>query len=165
MLQILQVVKLRFVVDAIDRTLIALLRQDARISNRALARAAGLAESTCLARVAALERRGVIVGYRARIDLGRVGRGVEAFVQIKIRPQALGQAADFCDELAGLPEVLRVFLVTGASDVQVLVAVGSPGELRDFVLSLARHEAIADIRSSIVYLSRQSSELHIPDEG
>lgn len=58
-----------------------------------------------------------------------------------------------------------VFLVTGASDVQALVAVGSPGELRDFVLSLARHGAIANIRSSIVSLSRQSSELHIPDEG
>lgn len=152
-------------IDAVDRRLLALLRQDARISNRSLARAAGLAESTCLARVAALERRGVIVGYRARVDLGRVGRGVEAFVQIKIRPQALGAAAAFCDELATLPEVLRVFLVTGASDVQVLVAVGSPDELRDFVLSLAQHDAIADIRSSIVYMSRQSSELSIPDDA
>jgi DNA-binding Lrp family transcriptional regulator len=151
-------------IDAVDRRIVALLLQDARMSNRALARAAGIAESTCLARVSALERRGVIMGYRARIDLARVGRGVEAFVQIKIRPQALGSAVVFCDELAMLPEVLRVFLVTGASDVQVLLAVGSTDELRDFVLSLAQHDAIADIRSSIVYMSRQSSELSIPDE-
>ncbi|TCK65799.1 Lrp/AsnC family transcriptional regulator [Curtobacterium sp. PhB136] len=149
-------------IDAVDRTLIGLLMKDARASNRALARAAGLAESTCLSRVAALERRGIITGYHASVNLERVNRGVEAFVQIKIRPQALGTVSAFCDELAELPEVLRVFLVTGASDIQALLAVASPHELRDFVLSLAQRDEIADIRSSIVYLSRQSPQVYIP---
>ncbi|MFW8745814.1 winged helix-turn-helix transcriptional regulator, partial [Mesorhizobium japonicum] len=51
--------------DAIDRRLIELLREDARIPNARLADEVGLAPSTCLARVRALVEAGVIPGFHA----------------------------------------------------------------------------------------------------
>lgn len=150
--------------DSIDRALLEALQKDARVSNRHLARQVGVAESTCLARVAALERRGAITGYGAKLALGAVNRGVQALLHIKIRPQALASARAFCDEVTALPEVLEVMLVTGAADLVVHVAVGSAEQLRDFVLELAQNEAIADVRSSIIYLAQRADTVVVPPD-
>jgi len=142
--------------DDIDRRIVARLVENARVSNRELARDIGIADSTCSARIAALTASGIISGFHAEIDLAKVGRSVQAHVSLKIRPQALPAAAEFCDYVADLPDVIAVYMVTGPSDLVAHVAVPSTEELREFVLHLAQRPEIADIRSSIIYLSRRS---------
>ncbi|WP_202033728.1 Lrp/AsnC family transcriptional regulator [Agrobacterium larrymoorei] len=147
--------------DEIDRKILARLQQDARLSNRRLARELGIAESTCLARVATLLDRGILTGFHAEVDLSKIGRGVQAHVSLKIRPQALPDAAAFCDYVADLPDVIAIYMVTGTADLVAHVAVPSTDALRDFVLSLARREEIADITSSIIYLSRRTKQVPV----
>jgi DNA-binding Lrp family transcriptional regulator len=143
--------------DEIDRAILARLVENARISNRELARELRIADSTCSARVAALRASGIISGFHAEIDLAKIGRSVQAHVSLKIRPQALPEAAAFCDYVAALPDVIAVHMVTGPADLIAHVAVPSTEELREFVLHLAQRPEIADIRSSIIYLSRRSA--------
>jgi DNA-binding Lrp family transcriptional regulator len=142
--------------DDIDRVIVARLMKNARTSNRELAREAGIADSTCSMRIAALQESGIISGFHAEIDLARVGRSVQAHASLKIRPQALPDASAFCDWVAELPEVIAVHMVSGPSDLVAHVAVSSTDELREFVLQLARRSEIADIRTSIIYLSKRS---------
>ncbi|MEU9243170.1 Lrp/AsnC family transcriptional regulator [Streptomyces sp. NPDC048385] len=149
--------------DETDRTIVRRLQQDARLSNRQLARELGIADSTCLARVAALQDRGIITGFHAAVDLGGIGRSVQAHVSIKIRPQALPTASAFCDAVADLPDVIAVYMVTGEADLLAHVAVPTTDELREFVLKLARRPEIADIRSSIIYLSRRAKAIEPVD--
>ncbi|CAN5335308.1 Lrp/AsnC family transcriptional regulator [soil metagenome] len=143
--------------DEIDRRIIARLAQNARTSNRELARELRIADSTCSARIAALQASGVISGFHAEIDFAKIGRSVQAHVSLKIRPQALPDAAAFCDSVAELPEVIAVYMVTGPADLVAHVAVPSTDELREFVLQLAKRTEIADIRTSIIYLSKRSN--------
>lgn len=147
--------------DEIDCTILARLQQDARLSNRRLARELGIAESTCLARVAALQERGILTGFHADVDLSKIGRGVQAHVSLKIRPQALPDASAFCDYVAELPDVIAIYMVTGTADLVAHVAVSSTDALRDFVLCLARREEIADITSAIIYLSRRTKPIAV----
>jgi len=140
--------------NEIDSEILRRLQQDARLSNRQLARELGIAESTCLARVASLQDQGVITGFHATVNLSKIGRSVEAHISIKVRPQALANAAAFCDEVAQLPDVIAIYMVTGSADLIAHVAVPSTDVLRDFVLELARRDEIADIRSSVIFLSR-----------
>jgi len=149
--------------DEIDRTILLRLQQDARLSNRQLAREVGIADSTCLARVASLQEQGVLTGFHASVNLGKIGRSVQAHVSIKIRPQALPNAAEFCDEVAELSDVIAIYMVTGAADLIAHVAVPSTDALRDFVLDLARRDEIADIRSSIIYLSRRARSVLVSE--
>jgi DNA-binding Lrp family transcriptional regulator len=151
-------------VDEIDRTILQRLQQDARLSNRQLARELGIADSTCLARVAALQQQGVLTGFHATVNLGKIGRSIEAHVSIKIRPQALPNAAAFCDEVAELPDVIAIYMVTGGADLIAHVAVPSTDVLREFVLELARRDEIADIRTSIIYLSRRTRSISVATE-
>ena len=149
--------------DELDRAIVARLQQDARLTNRQLARELGIAESTCLARVGSLQDRGVITGFRAEVDLTRIGRPVQAHVALKIRPQALPTASAFSQEVAGLPDVLALYMVTGASDFVAHVAVPSTDHLRDFVLNLAARPEIADIRTSIIYQSLRTEAVPVAE--
>lgn len=53
--------------DSLDRRLIALLRENARITTAALAKSLGVARGTVQNRMARLERDGTIVGYSVRL--------------------------------------------------------------------------------------------------
>ena len=68
--------------DHIDREILRVLTRDGRISNLALADRVGLSPSACLRRVSALERAGVITGYRAVLSAEKTGVGFVAYVTV-----------------------------------------------------------------------------------
>ena len=139
------------VVDELDSALIQHLQADARQTNRDLARAVGIAPSTCLERIRSLRERGVISGYHAAVDLKAIDRATQAIISIKLRPQAMAVATAFQDYVMQLPQTLDMFMVSGASDFLAHVAVKDTQQLRDLVLDLAKRQEIADIRSSVVF--------------
>ena len=61
--------------DQIDEHILRELSKDGRMSNLALAEKVGLSPSACLRRVAALEKTGIITGYRAVLDRAALGTG------------------------------------------------------------------------------------------
>lgn len=68
--------------DALDHKILRELEQDGRLSNTALADKVGLSQSACLRRVQALEKAGVITGYRAVIDRTKLGIGLNVYVAV-----------------------------------------------------------------------------------
>ena len=102
--------------------------------NNALAERAGIAPSTCLARVRALWERGVIRGYHADVDPAALGRPIQAMIAVRLQSHARGHIAEFMAKIAALPEVLNVFFLGGADDFHVHIAATSTDNLRDFVV-------------------------------
>jgi DNA-binding Lrp family transcriptional regulator len=142
---------------ATDQQLLGLLQQDARRTNRELAAAVGIAESTCLERIKGLRARGVITGYRAEVDLAALGRPIHALVQVRLQPKTSDSVRSFRDELLDLPETLAVSMVTGMDDFVVEIAVPDVIRLRDFVLNhVTSRPDVADARTSIVYEQRRA---------
>jgi DNA-binding Lrp family transcriptional regulator len=138
--------------DAVDQAILRRLQRDGRQTNRELAEAVGIAPSTALERTRALRSRGVITGFHATVDLERLGRGVQALISIRIRPQSREAIESARDSMASMPETIGVFVVTGNEDLLVHVAVSSTAYLRDFVLDrLARRKEYVDVRTIVVY--------------
>src|SRR3990167_5781309 len=73
------------VLDRTDRSIVAMLAEDSRITNQELARRVGLAPSTSLERVRRLRESGVILGVHAEVDPAALGVGVEALVSVRMR--------------------------------------------------------------------------------
>src|ERR1041384_7894782 len=71
-------------IDRVDRAILRKLQEDGRIANVDLAEAVSLSPSACLRRVKALERSGVIAGYRAEIDRVQAGLGLTAFLGLRV---------------------------------------------------------------------------------
>lgn len=138
--------------DAIDRTLVRELQADASLTNRELARRAGVSPSTALERVRSLHRRGVLTGYHAEASLRALGRQVQALVSVRIRPPTRDRIDAFLAYATSLSEMLDAYLVTGNEDIILHVAVSDTDALYGLVIDhLSARPEVIDVRSSIVY--------------
>ena len=138
--------------DELDAAIIRHLQQDARQTNRELARAVGIAPSTCLERVRLLRARGVITGYHAEISLAALNRTVQALLHVQVRPLSREVIESFKTSITSLPEVLSVFVVAGGDDFLVHVAVPSVDALHSFLMDkFTGRREIVGFRSSVIY--------------
>lgn len=97
--------------DEIDRQILDLLQNDARISNAEVARRIGMAASAVLDRVRKLEERGVIRGYETRLDAKSLGVGLTAFVFVRASERPGEEHTG--KQLAAIPEVQEIHHVAG----------------------------------------------------
>lgn len=142
--------------DERDRAIIRLLRQDARISNAALAAAVGLSPSACLRRLRLLERRGVIRGYTVVLDepAPRDGAGVVVIVQITLERQTDDHLRRFEEAVRRCPEVRECYLMTGIADYLLRVEARDASDYeRLHKEQLSRMPGVARIQSSFAIRS------------
>ena len=97
-----------------------------------------------------LEERGVISGYVALVDPERVGMAVTAFVRVRLDQQADRQLATFEAAVAGFPEVMECYIMTGDADYQLRVVVPSLSAFEDFLRGkLTRIEGVSQVTTSL----------------
>ncbi len=138
--------------DRIDCAILDLLQKDARLSNKELAVAVGLAPSSCLARVQRLRSEGVLRGAHADVDPEALGVGLQALIAVQLRQHSRAQVKGFWKHVMGLPEVLAVFHVAGTHDFQVHVAVRDAHHLRDLALdAFTTRPEVAHIQTSLIF--------------
>lgn len=139
-------------IDEIDRALMVLLQKDARRTNKDLADAVGIAQSTCLERIRGLRARGIITGYRAEVDPAAVGRPIRALISVRLRPKTTASVRAFQQEMLKHSETLAISTVSGTDDFVVEVAVADVIHLRDFILDrVTSRREVVDAQSAIVY--------------
>src|SRR5438094_946158 len=105
--------------DRTDFEIVAALQNDARLTNKELANKIGLAPSSCLERVRALARAGILKGYHADVATAALGIGLEALVAIRLVKHSREAFRSLYGHMLSLPEVLTVFHVSGVNDLQV----------------------------------------------
>lgn len=96
--------------DATDWSLLVELQENGRASVAELARRVSMSPSAVTERLRRLEEHGVIAGYAARIDPGRLGLGIHAFVRLRY---PTSNYKPFHDLLAVTPEIVEAHHVTG----------------------------------------------------
>jgi DNA-binding Lrp family transcriptional regulator len=101
-------------IDRIDQHILRVLAKDGRISNLALADRVGLSPSACLRRVSALERAGVITGYRAVLSPEKTGIGFVAYVTVGLNQHTKMAQEAFERAILRSPEVRECHNITGS---------------------------------------------------
>ena len=102
--------------DKIDRNIIRLLQQNARMPHTELARKVGLSTTPCKERVRRLERDGVIQRYQAVLNPAALDRGLVVFVQIRLNRTSQDIFEEFTARAVDLPEIQECYLVSGNFD-------------------------------------------------
>src|SRR5689334_12000166 len=106
--------------DAIDRQLVALLLEDARLTYQELGRAVRLSANTTADRVRRLRSSGVIKGYHAALDYRAIGRPLILISDVRLREGYDNE--QFHRNLASIPQVIEAFRMTGEYDYQIRLA-------------------------------------------
>ena len=121
--------------DRLDREILRHLQKDGRLANVELAERIRLSPSSCLRRVRALERAGVIRGYHADIDPAAVGRGFEVTVHVELTLKDRGTVEAFEEGIAAFEEVVECRRMFGLPDYVVRVAVADQAAYEAFYMN------------------------------
>jgi DNA-binding Lrp family transcriptional regulator len=133
--------------DATDRELIGLLRNDARLPVATLARRLGVSRGTVQNRIDRLLAGGVILGFTVRLTSDGEGAGVRAIMAIEVR------SADTRAVLAALrrmPEVGRVHSTNGRWDLVAEIATPDLAALDRALTAIRALKAVANSETSIL---------------
>lgn len=146
--------------DEIDRSILAVLRRDGRISNADLAAQVGLSPSPCLRRVRRLEQSGVIRGYRAQVDPDVVGRSLRVFVGVRLARHGRPEVTAFERAVVRLPEVEFCHHVTGNFDYLLQVEVADLAGYEQFhAKRLSALPGVAAVTSYVTMKTLVQSDL------
>jgi DNA-binding Lrp family transcriptional regulator len=117
--------------DAVDRRILELLRDDGRLPVAGLAERAGISRANAYTRLERLRSEGVIRGFTASVDSQRLGLGIAALVLIAGRQPAWRSLRE---QLLRMPEIEFCAFTTGEYDALILVRVPDVETLRDVIL-------------------------------
>lgn len=118
--------------DAIDRQLLQLLYDDARLSQRNLAAQVGMSAPAVAERIARLERSKVIKRHTIEVDWAGVG-----YPMLIVLPLSISASADVLAVVRGLqdiPEMIEITVLTGSYDMMVRFRVKDHVDLQNLLL-------------------------------
>jgi Lrp/AsnC family transcriptional regulator, leucine-responsive regulatory protein len=145
------------VLNEIDFQIIRRLIQDGRASFASVGQEVGLSPHGTADRVRRLVKAGVITAFTVRLDLGQAGRGLDAYIDVRMLPSAEPEA--FERTIHSLPAAREYAFVTGRFDYQVRVACADAEDLDHTVRKLRRSGGVAQTETRIVMRTWTSSEL------
>lgn len=121
--------------DDIDRKILKLLQDNARVSLKTIAEKTFLSSPAVSARIERLEKEGVISGYHALVDPIRLGYHILAFINLDVMPEDKPKFYAYAEET---PNVLECNCVTGDYSMLMKVAFQSTMELDIFIGQLQK---------------------------
>ncbi|MEM2643871.1 MAG: Lrp/AsnC family transcriptional regulator [Candidatus Bathyarchaeia archaeon] len=97
-------------IDEVDREILRMLQEDARISFRKIAERLNMSEATVFVRVKKLLKKGIIKGFTTIVSPEALGKRMTAFVLISADPKKLQKVLE---TLSKMKDVYEVYDVTG----------------------------------------------------
>jgi len=101
-------------VDNIDRYLLSLLRNDARMTVAAMAKAVGVSRGTVQNRIARLEADGTVMGYTVRLKSSAEDQSIRAFMTVAVEGN---RTDEVLKALRGDPAVCTLYSTNGRWDI------------------------------------------------
>ncbi|MFP4045699.1 MAG: AsnC family transcriptional regulator [Candidatus Aenigmatarchaeota archaeon] len=134
--------------DEKDKQIIELLRENARMPFTKIADEIGVTESTIRKRVKSLEKRGVIEGYTAEVDPGKMGYGTTAIVGLDVESEYLLKAVE---DLKKVEEVKSISTSTGDHMIMMEVWAKDNSHLSEVVFNkIGGVKGVKDLCPAIV---------------
>ena len=117
-----------------EKKIIELLCENARLSSAELAQRCGCTEPKVKKAIASLEKKGIIRGYTAILDDRALGETrVKALIEVRVTPKREGGFDEVARRIAKYPEVTDVMLISGGFDLLLTVEGTSLAKVANFV--------------------------------
>ncbi|MGC6518280.1 MAG: Lrp/AsnC family transcriptional regulator [Candidatus Puniceispirillaceae bacterium] len=134
--------------DRIDRQILTILQKDASLPVADVARKVGLSVTPCWRRIQKMEEDGVIQGRVALLNGQKIGMGMSVFVAIKTDEHNAVWLDKFASSVAGFPEVVEFYRMSGDVDYLLRVVVPDMAAYDVFYKKLIGSVKLKDVSSS-----------------
>jgi len=136
--------------DAVDKAILEMLQDDARIAFRRIARKVGVSEATVFIRVKKLLERGVIRRFTALVSPELVGKSLTAFVLVNANPKNLQEVLDTLNDM---DDVYEIYDVTGTYYAVAKIRVEDREKLAKIIDQIGLIEGVTSTETAVVLRS------------
>jgi DNA-binding Lrp family transcriptional regulator len=137
--------------DDIDNKILALLMDNARLPVTTIAKQVDIARTTVIARISALEKRGVIAGYGLKLNQEMFQPAVRAYVGLSVEARF---APNLMKYLQQLPEVETLCAVSGAIDYMLTLRCATTEVLDRLLDQIGALDGVRQTSTSIILSKR-----------
>ncbi|MGA7778051.1 MAG: Lrp/AsnC family transcriptional regulator [Paraburkholderia sp.] len=148
----------------LDRSILACLQDDPRISMATLAEKTNSSVSPCWRRVKRLEETGLIAGYHMDLNRRALGFGIDSFLFVKLTSHHERQTLEFERAVEPIEQVLSCHILSGQEDYLLRVV---ERDLDSFALFMRKVIAglphVREVRSALIMQTiKESNRLPLP---
>ncbi len=148
--------------DPTDWRILNELQHNGRMTNIDLARRVGISAPPCLRRVRALEKAGIIEGYRCLIDARKVGFELTAFAMLGLASQAEADLLAFENRVRDWPIVRECHMLSGETDFIRKCVAPNLASFQDFIINeLTAAPNVDSVKTSLA-IRRSKYEPGVP---
>jgi DNA-binding Lrp family transcriptional regulator len=140
-------------IDNIDRKILRMLQENSKITNSYLSKQIGLSPAPTLERVRKLEKKGIISGYHAQLNLSKIGLGVSTFVLVSLKEHNKKNINIFLDKINKVTNVIECHHITGTGDFILKVVSENIASYQKLMLDKISEIEATDSLQSMVILS------------
>ena len=140
-------------IDNIYKKILEILQQNAKITNSLLSKQIGLSPAPTLERVKKLERKGIISGYHAQLNLSKIGLGVSTFVLVSLKEHNKRNINIFLNKIDKVKNVIECHHITGTGDFILKVVSENIASYQELMLDKVSEIEATDSLQSMVILS------------
>jgi DNA-binding Lrp family transcriptional regulator len=137
--------------DDIDKKILALLMDNARLPVTTIAKHVGVARTTVIARISALEKREVIAGYGLKLNPSMYQAAVRAYVGLSVEAR---YASGLMKYLQQLPEVETLCAVSGAIDYMLTLHCATTEVLDKLLDQIGTLDGVRQTSTAIILSKR-----------
>ncbi|MCD6380928.1 MAG: Lrp/AsnC family transcriptional regulator [Candidatus Asgardarchaeia archaeon] len=124
--------------DEKDLAILRELMRDARQTTKSISRKLGIPRSTIYERIKRMVKNGVIKGFTAIPDFGKLGLPITAFVLVSFLPNPEISQTELAKRISMLDGVYEVHIVSGEWDLLLKVRGRSMEEIGELVIEKLR---------------------------
>jgi Lrp/AsnC family transcriptional regulator len=147
--------------DRLDRRILALLQEDASLSNAEISDRIGLSPNACWRRTKRLEEQGVIRRRVALLNQEMLDLKVTVFVGIKTNQHNDQWLKKFANGIAEIPEVVEFYRMSGDIDYMLKIVARDIGDYDRVYKKLIAVAPLHDVSSSFA-MERIKSTTALP---
>ncbi len=146
-----------FRLDKKDIEILNILRHDAKLTTKHIAKKTLMPATTVHNRVKRMETLGIIKGYAAKIDYKKLGKNISAFVLATVNYQFLKEKGmsqhDLAKKITSHDVVEEVAMITGTHDIIVRIRTSDIDEMDSFVTKFLRNLAGIEKTETVIILA------------
>lgn len=146
--------------DSIDLKLLALLQKNGRMKRSDLAERVGLSLPSVSERLRKLEESGIILGYHAVLDSGKVGKPLTAFIEVTV--DSSKHYSSFLTHARGQDDILECHAVTGEPSHLLKVRTTDTQSLEKLLSRIQAWSGVSTTRTHLVLsTAKETSDVRI----
>jgi Lrp/AsnC family transcriptional regulator for asnA, asnC and gidA len=149
-------------IDQVDKKIINLLIDDAKLSYRKIAQKSGVSVATIMNRIRRLEKAGVITKYTIGVKYSYIGYDMQVLIDVRI---AKGRLHEMEEKIAKHPNVFAVYDNTGPFDATIIAKFQSRRQLDEFIKKIQTYDFVERTETRLLLKTVKEHMIKLPVEN